>query len=416
MSHFTVLVVGHPDKLDEQMIPFQEHACTGKCPKEYMEFEDCEEEERKEYETGSTEEFYDSSSSSWGMVCSEQMYAPIANAKIGDIISITFERNELGMATYFQQGRYYKCGVSKGNNECPSEQTWVKVIKIVETSHPDKDVAFEGTIKVRIVDPPREIPFKSKYPSFEDYMEEYCGYKERDPEMNRYGRWENPNAKWDWYEIGGRWAGHFLIKPEFHHLYMGTTPNFSWGWKEKQKEEVMGQCVVDSAMKKHIDIEKMMKDVEDKAGQRYALAMTCIFKDIPINETWDVVRESIEDVEDARKKYWAQPRCVAWKAYDEKLRNERKNGVDNSPITNLLDVAFGSPDEFAMSHKEYIGNARRQAISTFAFLRNGHWAEKGKMGWFAMVSNENDSWPDIFTKLFNDIPDDEWVSVVDCHI
>lgn len=28
-----------------------------------------------------------------------------------------------------------------------------------------------------------------------------------DEEMNQKGYWENPNRKWDWYSIGGRWDG-----------------------------------------------------------------------------------------------------------------------------------------------------------------------------------------------------------------
>lgn len=42
-------------------------------------------------------------------------------------------------------------------------------------------------------------------------MEEY-GDGEFDKEMNDYGYWENPNAKWDWYVIGGRWSNNVLLK------------------------------------------------------------------------------------------------------------------------------------------------------------------------------------------------------------
>src|SRR5579859_6601454 len=33
-----------------------------------------------------------------------------------------------------------------------------------------------------------------------------------DPETGKKGYWENPNRKWDWYSLGGRWAGFFLLK------------------------------------------------------------------------------------------------------------------------------------------------------------------------------------------------------------
>ena len=50
------------------------------------------------------------------------------------------------------------------------------------------------------------------YPSFDDFMVEYGEYTSRDEETGKYGYWENPNAKWDWYSIGGRWSGSLLLK------------------------------------------------------------------------------------------------------------------------------------------------------------------------------------------------------------
>lgn len=43
---------------------------------------------------------------------------------------------------------------------------------------------------------------KKRYPTFEKYMNHY-GYKKNEY-TGRYGYYENPNAKWDWYAIGGR--------------------------------------------------------------------------------------------------------------------------------------------------------------------------------------------------------------------
>jgi hypothetical protein len=57
----------------------------------------------------------------------------------------------------------------------------------------------------------KEVPFTELYPKFEDYIEEYVGYT-RDSQRNRYGYWANPNAKWDWYSLGGRWTGFFKLK------------------------------------------------------------------------------------------------------------------------------------------------------------------------------------------------------------
>lgn len=41
---------------------------------------------------------------------------------------------------------------------------------------------------------------KTAYPTLKKYIEEVCGY-EYDKKMKDYGYWENPNGKWDYYNI-----------------------------------------------------------------------------------------------------------------------------------------------------------------------------------------------------------------------
>ena len=45
--------------------------------------------------------------------------------------------------------------------------------------------------------------------SIEEYATQYFGYITED---GKYGYYENPNAKWDWYVIGGRWSNMLLTK------------------------------------------------------------------------------------------------------------------------------------------------------------------------------------------------------------
>lgn len=58
----------------------------------------------------------------------------------------------------------------------------------------------------------------------------------------------NPKSKWDWYQLGGRWAGSLEIKEGAKV----EQPNFSWGWNEKEKAEVLTQRRADTAIKKDI--------------------------------------------------------------------------------------------------------------------------------------------------------------------
>lgn len=58
----------------------------------------------------------------------------------------------------------------------------------------------------------------------------------------------NPNAEWDWYEIGGRWAGKIRVKEGVEY----EMPNFSWGWPEEEKKKVLAERRADTALLKDI--------------------------------------------------------------------------------------------------------------------------------------------------------------------
>lgn len=56
------------------------------------------------------------------------------------------------------------------------------------------------------------VPHQERFSSFELYMEEYEGYRNKDEITGKYGYWENPNAKWDWWTVGGRWSNSLILK------------------------------------------------------------------------------------------------------------------------------------------------------------------------------------------------------------
>lgn len=57
-----------------------------------------------------------------------------------------------------------------------------------------------------------------------------------------------------------------------------------------------------------------------------------------------------------------------------------------------------------------------QELSSFAFLKDGKWAQKGDMGWFGVVIDENKDWPEQLQELKNQVNDNDLVSIYDCHI
>jgi hypothetical protein len=55
------------------------------------------------------------------------------------------------------------------------------------------------------------VRHKDRFPTFQDFMLNYHGTG-KDAETGRYGYWENPNAKWDWWKVGGRYSNRLRTK------------------------------------------------------------------------------------------------------------------------------------------------------------------------------------------------------------
>jgi len=370
MSHFTVLIVG--EDAEKQLAPFQENN-MGDCPKEYLEFNDVEEENRKDYEEGIRHEFYCGSSSSWGQPISSKNYAVIKDLAIGEKVQLKVEKEAL--FGYFKKDTNYRCydagsEAYKGKDRrCPSEDEliWIKVVGIVKSTHPDPDVCFEGEIEVEVVNPPKEIALKEYYPEgFDSFIKEWSGY-EKDPENGKYGYWENPNAKWDWFQVGGRWSGFFIMKKGCN----GDLGKKSWC----NASDVIADNKADQARKGDIDWDKMVSSSFEEYSKKY-----------------DKFEELLGlDPEKAKQSaYW-----------DFNVENVSGKALDEEWIPE--------------SREQYL---KKAITTTFAVIKDGKWYEKGSMGWWGAVSDKKDigEWAKEFEKLIVDLPDETLLTVVDCHI
>lgn len=100
----------------------------------------------------------------------------------------------------------------------------------------------------------------------------------------------------------------------------------------------------------------------------------------------------------ARDEYNEQPRLKALRANKETMWFEM--------------------DEFLCTREEYVQRHRDSALTLFAVVKDGVWYERGSMGWWGMVSNEQDrnEWNAKFSALIDDLPENTLLTVVDCHI
>lgn len=71
------------------------------------------------------------------------------------------------------------------------------------------------------------------------------------------------------------------------------------------------------------------------------------------------------------------------------------------------------------TNEDYVSKIDWEDILPFAFVTPiGEWHERGKMGWWAFVSNEKatDNWKSEFKEFLDNLDEDTIVTVVDCHI
>lgn len=349
MSHFAVLVIG--ENPEEQLKPFDENL--------KIEFKDETEEHRKEYETEYTSEFYCNSHSSWGQEITKELFETLKTSKIGSVIEYEIKKRTFP-GQYFKKHLKYRGYYTLENHKRCKGSQWFEVEDILNTDIPDGDACFEGKILIRKITSPKRIALKDKYPIYEDYLKHYHGTDNSE----KQGYYFNPQAKWDWYQLGGRWTGFFTLK---------LKSNGKLGEPSLVSERRVNPGTADQAYKKDIDFEKMRQNNFEDASKRYD----------------EFENLSKEKTIDAGAAY-----------FDYGIRNIAKNSKKFIPEPR---------EEFIKRHAPVI---------TFAVVKDGKWYERGEMGWWGIVSDEKntDEWNEQFTKLIEEQSDDTLLSLFDCHI
>ena len=287
---------------------------------------------------------------------------------------------------------------------------------------------------------PVQVPVKELY-SFRDFCEQYCGFAiVRDSaELDITGKHKfdwcrvndkgeivsvvkrtNPNAKWDWYTVGGRWDGYFKLKEsvvseaneegdiadhkaniESQAMELLTKTlegaDITLISNQNEKQPKTSNC----CLKRNIDIDGMCHETAEKARE-YWRQCTEVIR----GETW-MSWEEVKRQPDFHNKidhyhdfYWSQPPLV---------RLEE---------ANLLPICNPRPDQLlGTTEEEYIDDVVNGAFAPYAFVKDSVWAAKGEMGhWGFSVDNmSRREWNKKFRKMFDALPGDTLLTLVDCH-
>ena len=234
----------------------------------------------------------------------------------------------------------------------------------------------------------RKGNFNELYKTFEEYMEKWHGTRQRDEETGRYGFWYNPNAKWDWYSVGGRWTGYFKAK-ENSVGELGRPGVFD----NKPKNGWFDIIKV-----KDLDIDGMLESSIKEANETYD-ELEKILNGRPL-PSWNDIREKHgENIDAAREEYRSLEVVIDL------------NKANFFSFGDLVEV-------FGKNREEYILKQKNNTMVPFAVVKDGVWYQKGEMGWFGMSSDEmtQDEWNNQFWKMIMSLDSETTLTMVDCHI
>ena len=229
----------------------------------------------------------------------------------------------------------------------------------------------------------------------------------------------NPNTKWDWWVVGGRWRGmlRMTASAEVRHVEQtGGALDFE---VLRGDPGLMGSQYseegIDICQRRNLDFALMKTIAVSRRQVRWDATIAEAAKNGFSGTTEDL---------DALRREFYRARAIEMKQWSDggDPRDRRAHYLARMP-PNLLkwDKVF---DDFMWPRStdadkpvgEWIASA--PALSTLAVVKDGKWYERGTMGWWGCVHDEKDeaAWEREFDALIQCVPPTHWLTVVDCHI
>ena len=219
----------------------------------------------------------------------------------------------------------------------------------------------------------------------------------------------NQGGKWDWYEVGGRWNRYLIPKEGYSELYektttdglleeirkkLATTPS-----KEDEVKDVVG---ANSLPLEGVDWDRMVAEEVAEVLVIYDKYRAVVGDELP--PTWeDWLKRECPDQENLSKETYQKASARYGELPGVKFFKDNGYWV-------LPDWAFCERDQI----EELVRNIR---LPPFAFVINGEWYEKGRMGWFGMSDNHmtQGEWYQFFMEKMKELDPKTLITVVDCH-
>lgn len=223
----------------------------------------------------------------------------------------------------------------------------------------------------------KDYPYKKIYKTFDDFAtkEKYFDYNE---EYKGYGYLYNPDAFWDWYQIGGRWPKMFLVKDTCEEYSIGER---SWCNEDKKYEAPEGYMWVAAARKKDIEWQAHFEWNLKKKTEFYNELLDCFQKgECPKEWYAEISKDGI--------KSWGEMLYIKGETLEEFLK--RCKVTENYPY-QIFPYGYLHDYDYVTEESVVMENNKYNAID--------------EEDWYRMVK-----------KIFDDADDEKVFVGVDCHI
>jgi len=425
MSHFSVAVITtvepSDDVLSKILQPWHEFECTG-VSDEYVIDVDITEEKREDY-LKDTERRYRDPEGKLHSPYLDEFYreptpeeAKLANFGSGASGGLSWHSRDWG------DGKGYRAKI----HFLP--EGWK------EEELPSKDLMsfrdwLEEEMSVKVIKPGDALDLK------EEHKYGHVAVDEKGEVVKVVDR-TNPNKKWDWWQVGGRYSGQLSAgydpstdprNLETCWLCEGTGKRNDEIGREARRVNPAYTCNSCNGTGKAVKFPShwVQEGNIARIGSLDLAAMKKAAVDARRKWVEAIVVKSGLDSETFQKAYNAYKNAHAkWSElpeprprggdYREWIKTQEDGDIigkySEADVWHDLDIPAGQTIE------QYIESA--PALRTFAVVKDGVWYERGKMGWWACVFDEKapDAWSKEFDALLAGLDPNTYISIVDCHI
>tara|TARA_B100000745_G_scaffold291295_2_gene230934 strand:+ start:399 stop:1529 length:1131 start_codon:yes stop_codon:yes gene_type:complete len=197
----------------------------------------------------------------------------------------------------------------------------------------------------------------------------------------------NPNAKWDWWQIGGRYGGR-----------------------------LQGQ---DCRRRSELDLNRMHEHVIQIRNTAVDEAVVRANNEMGLSrqEVFDSWQEWTAILKNLRTEWEQGGEEGSFWMFLDKKEQEHPQLKQYRNLASIVHMHVGL-NETSTPIEEYLNPENVPIITAWGIVKDGEWFEQGEMGWWGLSSNNKDmkDWDSFVTETITELDEDKYITVVDCHI